>query len=651
MTASDGVYSDKVEITWSASADVSSYEIFRAATSNGEKVPIGSSTTLSFNDTTVVPGVPYWFFVKACNLHGCSEFSVGDTGYASAPIPVMPGNVSATDGDYTDKVIVTWDAVNHAFTYQIMRSDSETGDKTLLGEVGSLTFADNTTYPGKTYYYWVKACHAGGCGSLSLPDTGYAAIPVPAIPTGISASDGIFNDKVHVGWLTVDWASSYQVFRADTVSGSKTQLGTVESAFFADTTVVPGNIYWYFIKACSISGCSDFSVGDSGYAMLETPDIPSGVSASDGTYTDKVLVSWNVQTDASNYQVFRAITATGAKTQIGTSENTSFEDFSAVQGRTYWYFVKACNATGCSAISEGDSGFAAIPVPDIPNDVAASDGTFTDRVQINWTQVSGANHYQVFRADQQNATRNLIGTSSIGSFDDTNTIIEKIYWYWIKACQDDVCSDFSFEDSGFAAYPVLDPPAGLRASDGVFIDKIEIAWNSVFDTEQYKVYRSDSENGSKIEIATTTDTVFLDLNIEPGVTYWYFAKACNLAGCSEFSFGDSGYATLLIPERPENLEASDGTFVNAIKLRWSSTPRATNYEIYRALSNTEAKLKIAEIEKPEYLDTDVEGLIKYWYWVKACNASGCSIFSEPDDGFATIETHGYTIWIPLMMKK
>ena len=37
-------------------------------------------------------------------------------------------------------------------------------------------------------------------------------------------------------------------------------------------------------------------------------------------------------------------------------------------------------------------------VPDAPTDVRASDGTFPDKVQIDWNPVSSAKHYEVYRA-------------------------------------------------------------------------------------------------------------------------------------------------------------------------------------------------------------------------------------------------------------
>ena len=52
--------------------------------------------------------------------------------------------------------------------------------------------------PGVTYYYWVRACTESGCGEFYTYnyDTGWQGLAAPLI----TASDGLFSDKVQVSW-------------------------------------------------------------------------------------------------------------------------------------------------------------------------------------------------------------------------------------------------------------------------------------------------------------------------------------------------------------------------------------------------------------------------------------------------------------------
>jgi len=87
------------------------------------------------------------------------------------------------------------------------------------------------------------------------------------------------------------------------------------------------------------------------------PSAPTGVSASDGTFSYKVQVTWNAASGATFYQVFRhTINDSAGADQIGTSFSTTYDDTSADYGPTYYYWVKAVNAAGASGFSTPDSG-------------------------------------------------------------------------------------------------------------------------------------------------------------------------------------------------------------------------------------------------------------------------------------------------------
>jgi len=93
------------------------------------------------------------------------------------------------------------------------------------------------------------------------------------------------------------------------------------------------------------------------------PPVPTGVTASDGTYSDRVRVTWNSVGDATRYDVYRAQAGCGTYTKIGEATTTTYDDFSVVAGKVYWYRVKACNPCGCSGYSNSASGYAGSPAP------------------------------------------------------------------------------------------------------------------------------------------------------------------------------------------------------------------------------------------------------------------------------------------------
>lgn len=638
LTASDGTFVDRVQVDWTSVSDAEVYQVFRAASETGTKVSIGTSTSTTFNDSTAVQGTYYWYSVKACNAGGCSDFSAQDVGHALLPVPDPPTGLSASDGAFIYQVQVNWAASTWASSYKVYRADSETGTKTQIGTATTNSYTDTTAVQGMVYWYWSIACNASGCSDFSEGDSGYALLPVPEPPTDLMATDGEFIYKVEVGWATVTWATSYQVFRSDSETGAKTQIGTPTVNAFIDTTAIQGITYWYWVKACNASGCSAYSLGESGYALLPVPAIPTGLTASDGTYTDRVQLAWSAITWSATYEVFRADSANAARTHIGTAETNLFADTTAVQGTTYWYWVKACNASGCGGFSAGDSGFARISVPQNPTSVSASDGTYLDKVVINWGGIDNATNYQVFRADSASGQRAQIGTATTNTY--TDHVVEPgfIYWYWIKACNLGGCSDFSSGDSGFALNQTPDTPTNLLASDGTFGDKVQLTWQESENAISYNVYRSTSQSGIKALIGSTSSLVYDDTEVTVGATYWYWIKACVGSSCSDFSQPDSGYASLYIPGSPTNVKASDGEFAESIHISWQLVPSANSYNIYRALNEDGNRVYIASVNNGNYIDYSASGTIMYWYWIKACNNAGCSDFSLPDSGYLQVPT-------------
>ena len=85
MQASDGMYTDKVRVTWNATAGAISYNVYRATSLTGSKTLLGSPTVSPYNDTTAVPGRQYYYcyWMKAKNSLGSSGNSSSNGGWRS----------------------------------------------------------------------------------------------------------------------------------------------------------------------------------------------------------------------------------------------------------------------------------------------------------------------------------------------------------------------------------------------------------------------------------------------------------------------------------------------------------------------------------------------------------------------------------------
>jgi uncharacterized protein YkwD len=112
-------------------------------------------------------------------------------------IPAPPENVSATDGLFADRIVVSWDPTPGATRYELYRATSLTAQKTRIMDALATEFDDTSAGPETIFYYWVTACNEAGCSGLSAHDTGYRrALPV-ATPSSRSVLPFILNLLLH----------------------------------------------------------------------------------------------------------------------------------------------------------------------------------------------------------------------------------------------------------------------------------------------------------------------------------------------------------------------------------------------------------------------------------------------------------------------
>ena len=272
VQASDGTYTDKVQVTWTASPDATSYTVYRATStsSRATKVVLGTTSATTYDDITASVMVNYYYYIKATNSHGTSGYSAYNRGYRSDGRPPAPTNVIASDGTNTDKVQVTWTASPWTTSYTVYRatSTSSRATKVAIGTTTTTTYYEDTTASVMVnYYYYVKASNSIGTSGYSAYDKGYRSDGRPPPPTNVSASDGTYTDKVQVTWTASPNADSYTVYRATSTSSwvTKTALGTIPNTPFEDTTASAGKTYYYWVKASNSYGTSGFSAYNTGY--------------------------------------------------------------------------------------------------------------------------------------------------------------------------------------------------------------------------------------------------------------------------------------------------------------------------------------------------------------------------------------------------
>jgi fibronectin type 3 domain-containing protein len=462
---------------------------------------------------------------------------------SSCTTPFAPSNVNASDGTYCDKVEITWSYASGATGYEIWRATSSNpAYAAKLADDTASPYHDTSAAVGTTYYYWIKATSACGTSSFSAPNTGYRSSTANP-PSSVNATDGTYCDYIQVSWSSVPGATAYEIWRSTgSSSASAVHIADDTSSPYDDTSAVTGTTYYYWVKTQSTCGTSGFSTFNTGYCA-DTPAPPANVVASDGTYCDNVHITWDAVLGATAYEIWRSTGSSSASAvKIADDTSSPYDDTSAVTGTTYYYWIKAKNTCDTSLFSNPDSGYRpAQTTPPAPTGVSATDG-ICDKIQLRWDPVPNAVGYEIWQGTSSNSVfAAKIADVTVTSYNHYSATPGMTYYYWVKTKNACSTSPFSDGDTGYrAGAPAA--PTYVSASDGTSTQSIRINWNTVSGATGYEIWRGTSDNPPlAVKIADDTAPPYSDYSAVGGTLYYYWIKARNVCGVSDFSDSNTGY--------------------------------------------------------------------------------------------------------------
>ena len=115
---------------------------------NGASIAAAGYITADFNEATA--------------QRFCNEF----------PTVIPPSNLNASDGTYTNKIVVSWTTNTSCDGYNVYRDTQDN----LIAELGNVSsYEDLTAGTGNAHIYWIMGRFGGFESAFSAPDTGYQA--------------------------------------------------------------------------------------------------------------------------------------------------------------------------------------------------------------------------------------------------------------------------------------------------------------------------------------------------------------------------------------------------------------------------------------------------------------------------------------------
>jgi parallel beta-helix repeat protein len=284
--AASAISHSLVRVTWNASNDnvgVAGYRIYR----NGSGTPMATvgGSTLSFDDTTVLPSTTYTYRVDAVDAVPLASPQSSPPASATTPAgppdtqpPTTPSNVTASAISHA-LVRVTWTAsIDNVgvVSYRIYRNGVATPYATVGGS--TLTFDDTNVAPNTTYTYTVDAVDAVPLASAKSSPPASATTPAaPSAFTFNPVADSYVNEPSPTtnygtsAQLRIDGSPVLRAYLRFTVSGVVGNIASAKLRIYANSASSTGH---------EVHGVTDNTWGETTINFSNAPGFGGTVVAS-----------------------------------------------------------------------------------------------------------------------------------------------------------------------------------------------------------------------------------------------------------------------------------------------------------------------------------------------------------------------------------
>lgn len=324
-----------------------------------------------------------------------------------------PVEVFATQGNYSDKVVLTWAPVEGALGYEIYRSLAEEENFQKIGISKTSNFHDTGVQVDVAYHYKISSIFEFGISSKTNSSiVGYAS-PVkketPPKLAGLRATKGKYSDRIRIEWEALDSGiTGYQIFKWDSRLQTYRSIAKVKANWYEDKTAAKsGVVETYTVSAINgniIGTTSDAVTGRT--SLGQRPEAPLDVVASSGVYSDRVQIKWRRVPTAIEYLIYRYEDKKWVP--MGTTTKEEYWDESPGKDKRFYTVVAKNKDMEWGDFSDFALGYADTKLKRSGSRLAPPQN-FTARlldrtIYLDWESVQGATEYTIWlkRAGERN---------------------------------------------------------------------------------------------------------------------------------------------------------------------------------------------------------------------------------------------------------
>lgn len=429
--ASQGLYSDKILVTWAECENATSYSIERAVYENStppenlknldfEVINEGNDVFSTYYEDVILkkPGIQneeygyiYFYRITAKNVaagYEESEYSEVSVSNGCGWLLKVPSGVEATKGASTEFIIVSWNKIDNASGYKIYKSDKINGLLTEIANVNGnqnkfIDTIEDDNEKGKYLYYKVTATTSHNTESaLSSSALGYTLIPgAPSQPEEVKVLNGIADINIGAKGFSISWkevpmednfvSMTYSIYRNSSVDSEFTLIADKipnSTTEFTDKTGIRPNItYYYYIQAVAFSDLgvellspfSDSGNNSKNPAAAFLLSAPPQIEIADGENDSKSMIYWKPALGSADpysisytYNIYGCTTMDGDFTLIKNTSGTIAENDMLYEQVDKIAYFKISTVRFDSTDTESQLSNAYAPSPAAPKTVTVS---------------------------------------------------------------------------------------------------------------------------------------------------------------------------------------------------------------------------------------------------------------------------------------
>ena len=365
VSATHGAFDDRVVVAWTYAGDAETgFELYR----DGQPLATLGADATEYNDFTARPAVGHRYCVEAVSTADPVTPTLSDRACTDAPglraavlAPTAVAVSGGTDPNATplreDRIDLSWqNPSTTAMLFKVYRDD------VLIEvlDVNVLQTSDSHVESDRDYAYRVSAVTVGEpSGSTATVQAAVAqALEVIRVEDAVAAQAGVETSTVEERVAVAEAA--------------------VEAVLGAPVTLAEASAE----ASALVEASSQIVTG-----RRSIPP-PTSFTATIDEAEDHVQLTWdNASTAGARIGLLRTPEGgTPVPLDVNSSGRTSFKDYTGLAGTRYTYALYAFDDAGESAHVTAEGQRTLAP----PTDLVASDGTFEDRVRLDWTDHSEA---------------------------------------------------------------------------------------------------------------------------------------------------------------------------------------------------------------------------------------------------------------------